>query len=61
MQPTFCNCGSRLELIEEDDRQEWYKAIYHCLECNLFYEHRIERDQNGCVVHESLTEVINES
>lgn len=52
-----CNeCGDEMDLIDEDDRQEWYEGYYRCETCNRKKTHRREYDQNGMVISDEITD-----
>lgn len=50
-----CECGGKLNIVEEDSRQMWYEAHLECKECGTQYTHRTEFNQNGLVVSDELT------
>ena len=48
------NCGETMDMTEEDSRDEWYEATYHCEGCNKTKIHRREFDQNGLVTFDEV-------
>lgn len=50
------NCGMSMDKTDEDSRQEWYEAVYHCNDCDKTKIYRQEYGQDGCIVHDDVYE-----
>lgn len=49
-----CDNEEELEVVGEDDRQEWKEEYYECHICGSKKIHRIEYDQIGLVTSDKI-------
>ena len=52
----ICVCGNKLELVDEDSRQEWVERTYQCNVCGKSKIHKQEFNQMGLVISDKIVD-----